>query len=415
MRSRVKSKLKINSEKIMESMNKTKKICSYFFTLKYLPIILLLAGSGCSTGFYLNDEYSQYVRPAFDYEVEYRVLLIGDAGSPSLDKREPVLKAMEERAALLPDKTINIFLGDNIYSLGLEPEGSANRKKSEQLLDEQIKIMLNSNAEGVFIPGNHDWGFSSNDGWDRMKDQTEYINRNYPLVQMLPGNGCPGPVYKDYGDVLRVIYIDTQWWLHPRLKPGPDNSDCYPAVKESVVTVLDSMIQTAGEKAVLITGHHPLKTYGAHGGYFTWRHHIFPLTDFNKLLWIPLPLIGSVYPLLRTSGISEQDISNSEYQNLIGEFESVFSKHSNIIYAAGHEHTLQVIRGTGNNIYLISGYGTSDHNSNVSYGDDSILSVLRPGFMQLDITSNNRIRLGVFAINKENTVCEEVFSKWLFE
>jgi hypothetical protein len=382
-----------------------------FFSL----LIFIFLNSGCSTNFYLNKEYSQHVRPAFEYEIAYRFLLIGDAGDPSLNKREPVLKALEERAALIPEKTINIFLGDNIYPMGLENEGSAEREITKQKLDEQIKVIFNSNTKGIFIPGNHDWGNSSYDGWDRIKEQSSYLDKNRPFVELLPGDGCPGPVYKDYGDIFRVIFIDTQWWLHTYNKPDLTNSNCYPATEEKVIEVLDSLIVTAGDRRILIAAHHPIKTYGSHGGYFTWRQHLFPLVDFNKLLWIPLPVVGSIYPLARSLGISEQDVSSSSYKNLIKNLEDVFSKHSNLIYTSGHEHTLQVIEGIKNNIYLISGYGTSSHNNIVSYSDDSILSLLQPGFMQLDITDDKRIRLGVFAINKENGVCEEVFAKWLFE
>lgn len=379
----------------------------------YLISVLLI--SGCSTNFYLRDNYSQHVRPAQDYEVTYRIFLIGDAGDPSLDKREPVLRAIEERAALLPGKTINIFLGDNIYPAGLEPKESSDRIVSQQKLDEQIKVIINSGTKGIFIPGNHDWGFSSWDGWERIIDQGKYIDKYYPQIEMLPKDGCPGPVYKDFADAVRIIFLDTQWWLHPSVKPDSLNSNCYPVTEKKILEVLDSLIATAGNKSVLITGHHPLKTYGNHGGNFTLKHHLFPLTDFNNLLWLPLPGIGSIYPIARNMGISEQDLSNSNYKNMIAKLESVFSKHKNLIYAAGHDHTLQVIEGNENNIYLVSGYGTSSHNNNVKHGDDSILSLDRPGFMQLDITDNNRMRLGVFAINKNNDVCEEIFSKWLFE
>jgi len=370
---------------------------------------------GCSTSYYLRDGLKKNVEDADESKIEYRILLIGDAGEPSLDEREPVLQAMEDKAALLPEKTVNIFLGDNIYPQGFNPGSDAENENSIRRIDEQIKIMKNSRTEGIFIPGNHDWGDGSSDGWERIKNEGKYIDRYEPQIQILPKSGCPGPAYKDYGNILRVIFIDTQWWLQDHNKPDTSNSDCYPVTKEGIINRIDSLIRTAGERIIIIAAHHPLNTFGEHGGYFDWKVHIFPLRALNRFLWIPLPVIGSLYPLFRVAGLYPQDTSNDLYKDLIEKMEKVISKYPNIIYASGHEHTLQILEGINNNIYLISGFGTSVHINNVSYGDKSILSVLSPGFMQLDFLSGGKIRLGVYTVSENSELAEEVFSTWLFE
>ena len=370
---------------------------------------------GCSTSYYLRDGLKKNVEDADESKIEYRILLIGDAGEPSPDEREPVLRAMEDKAALLPEKTVNIFLGDNIYPQGFNPGSDAENENSIRRIDEQIKIMKNSRTEGIFIPGNHDWGDGSSDGWERIKNEGKYIDRYEPQIQILPKSGCPGPAYKDYGNILRVIFIDTQWWLQDHNKPDTSNSDCYPVTKEGIINRIDSLIRTAGERIIIIAAHHPINTFGEHGGYFDWKAHIFPLRALNRFLWIPLPVIGSLYPLFRVAGLYPQDTSNDLYKDLIEKMEKVISKYPNIIYASGHEHTLQILEGINNNIYLISGFGTSVHINNVSYGDKSILSVLSPGFMQLDFLSGGKIRLGVYTVSENSELAEEVFSTWLFE
>ncbi len=376
-------------------------------------LFLLIIISGCSTSYYLKDGQEKKVDEAEDSKIDYRVLLIGDAGEPSLNEREPNFLAIEKRAGLLPDKTINIFLGDNIYPFGLEPENDILYETTKNRLNEQINIIKNSGTKGIFIPGNHDWGDGGLDGWDKIKRMDTYINQNNPSIEMLPKDGCPGPVVRDYGNKLRIIFLDTQWWLHNDNKPDSSNSNCYPITKDGVISSLDSLIRTAGERYVIIAGHHPLDTYGPHGGYFDWKCHLFPLRDFGENLWIPLPVIGSLYPLSRMAGISPQDMSNSLYEDFIQMIESVLANHNKIIYAAGHEHSMQVIEDINNNTYLVSGFGTSSHHNTLSYGDKSILSLLNPGFMQLDFLKDNRIRLGVFIIN-EKGVCEETYSAMLF-
>jgi hypothetical protein len=383
----------------------------YRFILNYLFLLLFI--SGCSTSYYIKKGYEKAAEETDDSMIDYRVLLIGDAGEPSPDYREPVLHEMESRAKLLPEKTINIFLGDNVYPFGLEAEDDLMYTIYKSRLDEQINIMKQSGTEGVFIPGNHDWGEGGRDGWDRIRRMGQYIDLHKPSIEILPKDGCPGPVVKDYGNQLRVIYIDSQWWLHNDIKPNQSNSDCYPVTKEGVINSIDSLLKSSGERLVLIAGHHPLKTYGPHGGYFDWKAHIFPLLDFSKYLWIPLPVIGSLYPLGRMAGISPQDMSNSLNKDFVEKIEEVLSKHNNVIYAAGHEHSLQVINGVNNNFYLVSGYGTAVHANTLSYGDESIFSVLYPGFMQLDFLKNKTVRLAVFIVNNDG-ICEESFSTKLF-
>ena len=384
-----------------------KKIFSF-----YLPFLILL--SGCSTSYYLKQGYEKAAVEVDTSLIDYRVLLIGDAGEPSPDFREPVLNAMEKRAKLLPEKTINVFLGDNVYPFGLEAEDDLLYRITKSRLDEQISIMKHSGTEGIFIPGNHDWGDGGLDGWDRINRMGNYIDLNKPDIEMLPKDGCPGPVARDYGKKLRIIFLDSQWWLHNDIKPDQSNSDCYPITKDDIINSIDSLINNAGDRFVIIAAHHPLNTYGPHGGIFDWKAHIFPLQDFNQYLWIPFPVIGSVYPLCRMAGISSQDMSNSLYKNYAERMEALISKYDNVIYSSGHEHSIQVLEGIRNNYYLISGFGTADHHNSLSYGDRSIFSALYPGFIQLDFLEDNSVRLAVYTIN-DDEICEESFSTILFK
>jgi len=369
--------------------------------------------SGCSISYYIKPGLKDYHPEPDTSLIDFRILLIGDAGEPSLDYREPVLDAMEKQAMIIPEKTLNIFLGDNIYPFGLEPGNDPSYHTTKRRLDEQILVMKNSNTKGIFIPGNHDWGDGSLDGWERILRMGGYIDQNLPSIQMLPKNGCPGPVALNFGNELQVIFIDSQWWLHIDHKPDSTNSNCYPITKQDIIYSLDSLIKNSNGRKTLIAAHHPLITYGPHGGFFDWRTHIFPLLDFNRYLWIPLPVIGSLYVLSRIAGLSPQDISNSLYQEYIERVERVISKYNNVIYASGHEHSIQVLEGINNNLYLISGYGTEAHTNSLSYGDKTIFSVLYPGFIQLDLLKDKSVRLSVFII--ENEKCKEVFSSLYFK
>jgi hypothetical protein len=388
--------------------------------ITYAGFFLLTAGSilfmtGCSlSSTYINKEYKNpFIEASTDEEIAERILLIGDAGQQSADVREPVLEALELQASRIPERTTVLFLGDNIYPYGLDEPDHKLRSISERRLMEQIKVVENSGAEGIFIPGNHDWDKGQKGGWNKIITQQEFIrDRGNERVRMLPVAGCPGPEVIDYGRV-RLIIIDTQWWLHKHEKPNRQNSNCKYATEDEVLQGLDEALRTAEGRFCIVATHHPLDTHGPHGGHFNWKDHLFPLLNFNDYLWIPFPVIGSLYPLSRILGITRQDITNPTYKGMIKRFEEVLSKHDNWTIASGHEHSLQVLKGVRNSFYLISGFGTSIHNSNITVGENTVYADDEQGFMQVDILQNGRARLSVFQVDKESGSWIEVFTLWL--
>ena len=50
-----------------------------------------------------------------------RVVLIGDAGDPA-EENVDTLSELDAWTRSAPDRTVTLFLGDNVYSVGFEPE-----------------------------------------------------------------------------------------------------------------------------------------------------------------------------------------------------------------------------------------------------------------------------------------------------
>jgi predicted MPP superfamily phosphohydrolase len=351
-------------------------------------------------------------------DIIFKVILIGDAGEPAKDIKEPVLQALKTEASIDPDSTLIIFLGDNIYSNGLPAEDDSDRKEYERRINEQISAIVEAGAKGIFIPGNHDWAQGNDECWERIIRQAEYVNgKEISNVKFLPVNGCPGPEVLDFGDQIRVIILDSQWWFQDEhLRPSPADSLCSSCTEENITKALDSLINISQDKFVVISSHHPLSTHGPHGGYFTWQDHIFPLTNLNEYLWLPLPIIGSLYPLIRGSGVSSQDIASNNYQNFINKVETVLSKYSGIVYASGHEHALQILDGVNDNIYVVSGAGIWGHvEKALGEGDDTIFAGRFEGFITLNFLMDERIQLAVIKVINEKGDTENVFRMWIKE
>ena len=370
-----------------------------------IAVASLAASYGCATPAPAADPAGPL--PA----VETRLYLIGDAGAPA--PGDPVFKALAGQIAGDPERSVVVFLGDNIYPAGLPPEGAPGRKEAARRLDAQIDLVRESGASGVFIPGNHDWGAWGAAGWETVKRQGRRIAaRGGTGLALLPAGGCPGPVVRDVDTRLRLVALDTQWWLHAYAKPLHPNSSCPEDSEAEVVDALRVAIEGAGDRRVVVVGHHPLATGGIHGGNFGWRDHIFPLRAKRSWLWIPLPGIGSAYPLARRRGVSDQDLSGALNIRMREAIAGVFAQAAPLVYAAGHEHNLQVIKGKGAEYLLVSGTGFYGHASRTAFTEGTLFARVASGFMRLDVSPTGEVRLAVVVADALGNA-QEAFSKML--
>ncbi len=346
------------------------------------------------------------------HDVVQTLVLIGDAGEPAL-KGESVMDALAGELARDPSRTAVLFLGDNLYPSGLGPVGTRERAEQERRLDKQVEVVRASGALGIFVPGNHDWAGEKEDGWNAIRREGERIDAvGAPSVEMLPKGGCPGPAVRDVGATLRLVLLDTQWWLHAFAKPRDPDSSCAQDSEAEVLAALNDALQTAGTRHVVVAAHHPLASGGPHGGYFTLKQHLFPLTELKKSLWIPLPIIGSIYPLARQAGHTPQDLSSAENTHMRNALETVLKEHPPLVFAAGHEHTLQVLGGTSARHLLVSGAGIYDHESSVKKLPQTRYASGSAGFMRLEVERAGRVRLAVIEVDKDGKATE-AYAQWL--
>lgn len=352
--------------------------------------------------------------------------MIGDAGAPK-DSGEPVLIALQKIVGRAPEKTTVVFLGDNIYERGMPDSDKRSRDAAEKALNAQIAVLGSDGARGIFIPGNHDWKKSRQGGWHRIKNLSQYIHgiadTKGVQVNLYPDRGCPGPVHQPLGQNGSLIVLDTQWWLHQYQKPNlEDRAGCESASEEEILAALKKyLIESAREQRMsVVAAHHPLESFGSHGGYTSTKLHLFPLTMWNHNLWVPLPVIGTVMVWVRQSFFPRrQDISHESYEHMTTSIREAVSNAAEqgaapMVYAAGHDHDLQVIAG-GNDteFHLVSGAGSQSKIRGVGHGDRTYFAHAHPGFMALDFLVNGKVRLAVFEPVAEGFSAEEVYVTYL--
>lgn len=378
--------------------------------LLILPLLLIsyliLVLPGCSLGSNYIKE-GQSFRPTGDKKAIYTLYLIGDAGKTRSDDPEPSLISLgTEILKSHPDSSLVVFLGDNIYDHGLPNENSPERLRTEGYIKDQINT-LGPKHRALFIAGNHDWDNNSPEGNNLMKNQEIFIRKySSARAQLLPENGCQGPDYIDINDNLRLVFFDSQRLFRDWLNV-PDSSECKPIDMNSFFNNLELILKNSKGRKCILIHHHPFITYGEHGGKFDWKKHIFPLTAFNKYFLLPLPVVGSLYPILRNNGITPQDMSNDIYQEYSKKMREISKKYNPVFSASGHEHSLQVIRDPDSNtIQIISGKGTRWTDGTVSTGDGTIFASPFPGFMKYEIYPDGTSLLTVIVPDDEGKATE---------
>ncbi len=316
-----------------------------------------------------------------------RIVLIGDGGSLT-NGRHPVTAAVKKLIAI-DKKTTILFLGDNIYPAGLQDEELYNYNDGKAALDSQLSIADKTDARIILIPGNHDWDNAKRTGYEGVLREQNYVDyfSGKSNVNFLPQGGCPGPVEVPLGNDVTLVIFDSQWWLHEYDKPGIE-SDCDTKTEEEVLNQLQDILNRNLKKLVIFACHHPFKSNGIHGGNYTLKQHIFPLTDIFSKAYIPLPVIGSIYPIARSVFGTPQDLPHPNYVNMINRISTIAKAHPNLVFVAGHEHNLQLIQDSSFS-YIVSGGGCKS--SRVSKTKKSPFVAKSPGFAVLEVSVNKNL------------------------
>jgi hypothetical protein len=345
--------------------------------------LVLAAVSGCH-------QVAPIVQPETS-EIETSLFLIGDAGEQNPREIGVPLDSLTALASVSPERNVIVFLGDNVYDAGIPEERNADWADARRRLEAQV-LAVPMGVRGVFVPGNHDWADSKAFGLYSIRLQEQMIRSlaRGRDVRMLPGNGCPGPVALDAGR-LRVIAMDTQWWLHDYIVK--DSATRCPTQIGAVTATLREQLRVWSEvpgRVAVVAGHHPMMTGGEHGAY-----------------------CGLTGPFRRL-GNRNQDVLSKMNRTFRDSLVSAFSAHPPLAYAAGHDHNQQVLRGGQHVRYLlVSGAGSpSKVSCAVRLRESHYTSQHRSGFMRLDVMRGGGVLLRVYRYDSRGAGGVS-YSRWL--
>ncbi|MFA0962148.1 BamA/TamA family outer membrane protein [Roseivirga sp. BDSF3-8] len=334
----------------------------------------------------------------------FSLFLIGDTGAPTLPGARENLEKLRGQLLQSGKHSAVVYLGDNIYPYGLPDENDPLYEIESQKITLQLDLLEGYAGQIYFIPGNHDWRQGKENGLNRVRNQERLVESYLENEEaFIPNDGCPGPIVKYLSENIVLIVVDTQYFLHKNTVPTKEDGCEYTDLDEVLTQVQDILERNQDKKVVLAT-HHPFFSAGPHGGHTTWKQHIFPLTDLDDNLYIPLPLIGSIYPLYRSLLGDIQDMPNPRYSQVRNAFVSLLNSYPNTIHAAGHEHMLQYYLEDSVH-YIVSGSGAKT--ATVMREGGKFLAN-QNGFARLDFFGNGDVKLEFHSINNEKAIYDEI-------
>jgi len=329
--------------------------------------------------------------------------LIGDSGG--LDSEDPPqnLVLSDVKSKINEDQNASIyFLGDNIYPDGLRDtiEGYS---KDLDIIDAHIDLAESITNKSYMIPGNHDWE-STSTKYNSMVALTDYLDVNSSNLKLKPKNGCPDPyVIKISKDHVFII-IDSQWWVDNADDDGQSYEHCDINSRHAMMSELERIFIKHKNDQITVLLHHPLMSNGNHGGKFSLKQHLFPLTSINPKLYFPLPILGSLLPIYRNLGINKQDVSYHWNRQLKAMFDRIISSSGvkRILFVSGHEHSQQLFSpdpliSKSEVHYLVSGSGYKQ--SYVRQGGNSMFVSDQRGYQKLYFYKDGSVWLDIISVS----------------
>src|SRR5690606_14459451 len=87
----------------------------------------------------------------------HSIAMVGDIGSNGSVQDDLLLQAIQTWTVEAGDNSTIVFLGDNIYPIGLPPTDSFRYTQAQQRLDNQLALFENYGGKVIYLSGNHDW------------------------------------------------------------------------------------------------------------------------------------------------------------------------------------------------------------------------------------------------------------------
>lgn len=323
--------------------------------------------------------------------VLHSVYLIGDAGNDTLPS---------DALQLLAFDTFNdtassvIFLGDNCYPQGLNPNQSPRKMAvAKRKLTAQYELLVAYRGNVSIIPGNHDWSNGKRSGKKAIIEQADLANSWFKVNSIAKNRqsdvfatkpGFPGPNQILLSEKLDLIALDSQWWLQSGLfnpvgkLPGMNREQ----TRKAALNQLDSVLAESSRKGhvSIVAAHHPLFSNGKH------VHVNEPIRSLVN--YTPFQLFG----LLGLNRYFSQDLPQPRYKRYRKSMVEILKKYPHVIYVSGHEHAMEYF-DIDNVRCVVSGSGSKQSELNRYRYQARFMEDNQHGYFRMSIHESGKVVL----------------------
>ncbi|PAP76284.1 BamA/TamA family outer membrane protein [Rubrivirga marina] len=336
--------------------------------LTLLALVALAAGCATTATYVAPDRRAEPVPPLPDGEIAHQVFLAANTGDLGAGGNPVVLRALGDAARAAGQDVTVAILGD-VTASGLPPENDSDRAAAEAPVRALIDALQGVEGDVIVVPGDRDWE-QGEDGVQRLED---LLDDAFGTDVLTPGDQAGGPKQTKAAEGLRLLVLDTAWWLlDAGERPEGDAEDQDVRTPGDVARILEQVVLDRDDDRLVVLAHHPIISRGPYAGYRG-----DPLTSLAS----------------RTVGFSAQDLASPRYRALRGSLGRVAELHDGLVWAAGHDRILQtyddVINTLRRQTHLVS--GTAGGEVAAAGAGGALYVASQPGYQRLVYYADGRL------------------------
>lgn len=313
----------------------------------------------------------------------------------SLSATAPELDAIQQHLNNDNNDFTIIINGDFVDKNGL---GTKPEQGDLDKLDRLIEI-AGDRGKIIFIPGDREWDNGGKRGLKKVKALEKYLESKLGKGNVIfPQKGCLGPGIIDIGEHLRIVAINTQWFLEENIGPEEEDADCGLLNETEFWFEIEDAIGDSENRNVIIAGHHPVLSFGQYAGYKLAKKHLSP------------PIVGSFIAGYHQNVGGKRDLSQRRLKAYASRMLHLTQRFSGAIFISGHEYDTQVL--FKNDTYHINS-GAFAKGRPVGREKETLYRQKQPGFAKLIFEEDGNVSVQVYEI-KNRTDINAVHKEPLF-
>lgn len=258
------------------------------------------------------------------------------AGGAQGDAKSPVLVKLRERLAQAdPERTVVVFTG-NYLEAELPGDGEPGREEAVAALDAHVaavKDFWDRDGRVWFLPGHTDFAAGGTKVVKRLRKLlNKKLSADGKKRDAMPESACASSELIELSGDVGLLLVNSEWWMQDSSADPNFNDGCLVKTRKAFLgNITDTMRKYRGRR-LIVASHHPLKSYGEHGGAFTAAAHAEPF-----------PIAGTAWVLAREAGLVAQYQNFPLVQGYSLMLKNEGARYGAFVFVSGHDANLQYV------------------------------------------------------------------------